>query len=429
MQQHRLWLLAGTALLAACNSSDDDSGGFRPPDLSDQRGYRADGAYRDALALCPGLYQVGKVCTLEVLPPLQVDSPDATPSVEAVMARVAVSHDWMGERFERALALLPEETRTLMRPLSAIVIDADIRPSFFMPTTGAIYLDPKYLWLTQAEKDTISDHDDHRGAYAGQMTTLPAWRYVDGDDYAYSSNEANSRTEEDMVQSLARLLFHELAHANDFIETERLADLPADAGFNRLIDPGGGQMSAAVQRDAPLRSQPLLDYAAALYLGAQASLQTTSLRGASAGAELASEGANATYGYATRYEDFAMLVEETLMQRHYGFRRDTAYIEQRVTGVGADGSETVDNVVHWGQRGRIGDTRVKPRARAAMQALLPAVDWRAHFDALATPQMMNNGLTWADNLRLSSDGAARLSADDAWQRAAREAADFASPHQ
>ncbi|MGB0867507.1 MAG: hypothetical protein ACPGSC_13430 [Granulosicoccaceae bacterium] len=420
-------LLATCLLLSACDSGSSASNGYTPPDLSDLKSYRTDSDYAEALAVCPGLYQRDRVCTIGELPPLEVDSSDI-PTVDEIMSRVSVSHDWMGARFEQALNLLPSEIRTLSKPLAAIVIDDDVRPSFFLSSSGTIYLDPKYLWLTQAEKDTISDHEDFRGAYATQMTTLPAWRYVDNGNYAYSSNDATSRTEEDMVQSLARLLFHELAHANDFIETNRLASLSSEAGFHQLINPEGGQMSDYVQSGLPLTSETLLDYAAALYLGLTASVQTTSLRGSLAGASLESEGANATYAYTTRYEDFAMLVEETMMQRHYGFQRDTAFIEQEVIGVDSQGDEITEVVVKWGQRGRIGDALVKPRAQTAMEQLLPEIDWATHFSNLAAPDHLTVGDTWAENLSLSNDFAVELSSDERARNASLDTEDFANPH-
>ena len=427
------WVLFASLALTACDSDNNSSSNnteYTPPDLSDLKSYRSDSAYAEALSICPSLYQQNRVCTIGELPPLSQDSAEV-PTVSEVMDRVSVSHEWMGINFQRALEseqLLPEVIRILARPLAAIVIDADIRPSFFLNSSGTIYLDPKYLWLTQEEKDTISDKDDFRSAYAGQMTTLPAWRYVDGDNYAYSSNSASTRTIEDMAQSLARLLFHELAHANDFIELDRLPNASSEDGFYVLLNNDGGQMSKSVQNNAPLQSSTLRDYAAALYLGATANVQTTSLRGSSAGAAFDSEGANATYGYTTRFEDFAMMVEETLMFQHYGFQRDAAFIEQDIVGVDSEGNDIVNHTVRWGQRGRLGAPLVKARAQAAMEQLLPNAQWSAFFDSLSTPSSMVVGQTWQQNLSSSASDTRQLSLDDIKRSATTSAEDFASPH-
>lgn len=411
-------------LLSACSSDDSDSDAI---DLSDLRSYNSDSKYAKNLPICPALYQQNLECKIGTLPPLLSDSSEQ-PSVDEVMDRVVVSHTWMGDNLKRALAAMPDDLRVLMRPLAAIVVDDDIRPSFFLPSAGTIYLDPKYLWLTSDEKNTINDKDDYRGAYATQMTTLPAWRYVDGDNYAYSSNDASSRTFEDMTQSLARLLYHELAHANDFIEVNRLESLSPEAGFSSLLNPEGGQMSKLIQANYPLQSTVMTDYAAALYLGATASEYTKSLRGYTAGASLASEGANATYSYSTRYEDFAMLVEETMMLHHYGFRRDTAFYEEDVVGTDSNNKDIIAYNVYWGQRGRIGDDLVKPRAQEAMEKILPDTDWATYFDTLAQPTQMRVGESWQSNLVLSAGDDSRTDAQDSNAASGSLAQDFGNPH-
>jgi len=418
--------LMASLTLSACVTDDSGSDEI---DLSDLRSYDSSSDYAENLTICPVLYQQGRECKISSLPPLLVDSGER-PTIDDVMARVAVSHQWMGDNFRDALTAMPEEVLTMMRPLAAIVIDDDIRPSFFLPSAGTIYLDPKYLWLTEAEKNTINDKEDFRTAFSAQMTTRPAWRYVDGDSYAYAGNDSSSRTFDEMTENLARLLFHELAHANDFIEVNRLASLNQDAGFSSLLNTEGGQMSQAVVAANPLQSSTMINYAAAYYLGQNASDFTQSLRGSSAGASLETEGANATYGYSTRYEDFAMLVEETMMLRHFGYRRDTAFYEEDVIGEDEDNNDIIAYNVYWGQRGRIGNDLVKPRALHAMQELLPDTDWASFFDSLAEPTAMRVGESWGDNLDLSnSNDGIRISADDSSRATTLGSNDFASPHQ
>ncbi len=414
-------------LLVACISDESSSSGKL--DLSDLRSYNPDSDYAEQLATCASAYQQNLECKIGTLPPLSADSSDE-PTVDEIMDRVVVSHQWMGDNFRAALTeqLLPIEIRKMMRPLAAIVIDDDIRPSFFLSGSGMIYLDPKYLWLTSDEKSTISEVQDFRSAFAPQMTALPAWRYLNGDEYAYPSNDSTSRSATEMSYSLARLLFHELAHANDFIELERLPSLSPEAGFSSLLNPEGGQMSEHVQASHPLQSSTLLNYAAALYLGEPASEFTKSLSGINAGAHRNSEGANATYNYTTRYEDFAMLVEETMMLRHFGFRRDTAFVEQEVTGTDSSGEALTDYVVYWGQRGRIGDTLVRPRAQMAMEKLLPDISWGSFFDSLAEPSEMAVGATWLDNLDLTAGTDNDLSLDAEAISERSQAQDFYGPH-
>ncbi len=429
-----------TTLLAACSPSEESSepsNQYTPPDLSNLHSYKADSHYAEALRICPTLYQQNKECRIRELPPLSVDSAVISTDAELIdeiMDRVVVSHDWMGDNFRLALELLPRELLSLTSPLAAIVIDDDIRPSFFLHTSGMIYLDPKYLWLTDQQKADVSDVEDYRSANRAQMTTLPAWRYVQNNDYAYASSYASSRTEADMAYALARLLAHELAHANDFIELGRLPSINQESGFSALINSDGGQLSKNVMATvSPLISQTLLDYTAALYKSETASMATQNLTGSSAGLHMASEGANAVYSYTTRYEDFAMLIEESMMAKFFGFQRDSAFVQEEFEENDAEGNPVYSPFVKWGVRGRISDPLVKPRAQKAIALLLPESEtngWTAFFNSLAAPSSMAYDATWLDNLDLiagtSSD--AFLVEDAANRDTAPYPGDFGDPH-
>ena len=102
------------------------------------------------------------------------------------MSRVVVSHPWMGERFKAFLEQYDQndDFKNLLRATTAIVISYDVRPSFYWAATGAIYLDPNYLWLTQAERDTINEAPDYRSGFGAELQFEMLWRYVKDNDYA-----------------------------------------------------------------------------------------------------------------------------------------------------------------------------------------------------------------------------------------------------
>ncbi|MCY4012719.1 MAG: hypothetical protein OXG82_08400 [Gammaproteobacteria bacterium] len=68
------------------------------------------------------------------------------------MSRVLVSHRWMGDSLQELLERLPGDVRMLARSLTAIVIASDIRPAYYWPRTGALYLDAEYFWRTPEER-------------------------------------------------------------------------------------------------------------------------------------------------------------------------------------------------------------------------------------------------------------------------------------
>ena len=87
-----------------------------------------------------------------------------------------------------------------------------------------------------------------------------------------------------------------------------------------------------------------------------------------------------------------MLVEETMMQLRHGVLRDVAVTHQL-----ADGAASADLIVHWGQRGRIGDPTIKPRATLVLAELMPWV-LSASVAALPLPIQLKAGQSWGANL-------------------------------
>ena len=146
--------------------------------------YLRNGNYAAALAACvygPTVDRA-KLCPMSRLPMLGTETGGATPTVEQVMARVLVSHDWMAQVFERYLR--EQDThgdfRNLLKATTAVVIGARVRPAFYWSATGAIYLDADYLWQTAAERDTVSEAPDPRSDYGNDLAYTRLWRYVQG---------------------------------------------------------------------------------------------------------------------------------------------------------------------------------------------------------------------------------------------------------
>ncbi len=137
------------------------------------------------------------------------------------MNRVLVSHDWMGRNFEAFLDQMDThgDFATLLQSVTAVVISYDVRPSFYWVVTGAIYLDPEDLWLTATERDSINEAPDYRAGFGNELQFLIPWRYVKDNDYASVYRDRSQRSNRpisELTTDLSSLLYHELAHANDF---------------------------------------------------------------------------------------------------------------------------------------------------------------------------------------------------------------------
>ena len=332
------------------------------------------------------------------------------PTVAQIMDRVVVSHDWMGQAFEDFLTTqAPDDLKRLFNGVTAVVIGAHVRPSFYYALTGAIYLDADNFWLTPEQRDVIDVTPDFRRDFDKDLLYSTAWRYTSTQNGVTNSIFVNfpetsriARTQSYLLAEAGWLLYHELGHASDFLPPGQRGTLGATLGLSAwgVIGPQfsartlpSDQLSATY----PLQSQEMLGLAQVKYQGATATPVQRTYTPDAVGAFFAADRATDDYNYTTTREDIAMVFEEFMMFRNHGWRRDVAFTDK--IGPTTTGSTLV---VRWGQRGRVGDAAVKPRAQLAVSQLAP---WVLSGDAnavnnLPPPIAMRPGDTWTANLSL-----------------------------
>ncbi|WP_022941494.1 hypothetical protein [Psychromonas hadalis] len=323
-------------------------------------------------------------CTVAELPFIAMSYPDT--KIAEVMSRVVVSHDWMGERFESLLTLLPNEILILLGSVTAVVISNNIRPSFYWTGSGAIYLDPATLWLTNEEKSTINQTPDYRDAFANGLKYDFFHRFVKDNRSAYSYHSLTGNEErsiDDILLPMASLLFHELAHANDFMPSTLMPSLNIEnktwSEINRF---SSQRLNIKLKQSYPISNTTLTAHAAVLYLGAKATEQQKQDNASDLGILMQQEGANHLYAYSHQAEDVAMLFQATMLNYYYDIKMDSAFVIQPETG-----SFTCnDYIVAWGQRHRIADAISRPRALFVSQQLLPSINFSLFFSHLEAPQ-------------------------------------------
>lgn len=350
--------------------------------------------FASKLAPCARESGQQRSCRLAELPLLGMQT--ASPDKAAVMARVATTHPWMAQRFAELLDAMPPEIMRLMRSVNAIIIGSDVRPSFYWRHTGAIYLDPAVLWLSVAEKRSIDPAPDYRSGFGSALQFDVISRYVKDQQYAwfgYRLDDDSERGLGDIVLPVARLLSHELAHAGDFFPPMWLSSLDPQLTINQAADQlerDQRQLSQQLQAATPLQSQQFFDIAEVRFLGREATLQESALRAPDVVDTFATDSANDDYSYVSRFEDVAMLFEETVMAMLFDVQRDVAIAPRPA----ANESHTVE----WGQRNRIYAEGVKQRAQQVAQALMPQADVAGFFAVAPAPTMLRSGVSWNDNL-------------------------------
>ena len=400
------------ALLAACggsagNSSTSFGGNISVIDSGNNNAV-TDGVFRPAVADSPyksTIVDCVKIvndhpvtnCKLNVLPFIGQNT--NSPTKADIMAQTIVSHPWMAARFEQLLNQMPQDIFLLFRGVTAVVIGADIRPSHYRSDSGAIYLDPADLWLNASERATISKKEDFRSGFSNGLAFRSLWRYVLGKTDAFGyfplDGPISSRSISDIVRPMADLLFHELAHANDFMPPAYVAQVNPQLTPPAAIDAlASSRVSTGLTLQAPLNSQMQFGLAQVMFYGAKATETQKRLLPEQVGLDFSIDGANDSYNYSSQFEDTAMLFEEIMMKYHYNADRELAFTDAPP----ATGATCANYVVRWGVRNRAGDPQVKARAQLIVQKLLGVNNTSAYFANLPTPKSMLTGVDWCSNL-------------------------------
>ncbi|HIG43593.1 MAG: hypothetical protein ABGY96_21985 [bacterium] len=347
---------------------------------------------------CLVLLRETQGCDFNTLPLLGMET--SNPSIDDIMARVLVSHDWMGTRFREVLERMPPEMLLMARGLTGIVISYDIRPSHYQPYSGAIYLDPEGLWLTAAEAAVIDPTPDFRSDFSSELQFTFLRRYVESN----IDLRSQPRSIDAISFRTAALLYHELAHANDFFAPDRIDVVVRTVPVHVAI--AGTFPSSRLRATYPLLSQIMFGLAGVSFQGDTATEFQRGLTAQDVAAEFPTDFSNDYYNYTTQYEDLAMVFEEALMFYSFGVQRDVA-----VTQVGE--TECSQYVVEWGQRNRIADPAIKARAMFAITAVLPELsDQIALGLESVEPQIqMQVGVDWCTNILLSPSNQTSLVID------------------
>ena len=376
--------------------------------------YRQASAYAGVLARC--VYDVSlfytdsthnNFCPVSTLPLLQAEAGvGAMPSVAQVMGRVLVSHDFLGANFEQFLLTqdVNGDFRRLLAGSAAIVLGSHVRPSFYQSATGAVYVDAANLWLTPEQRDVVTEVPDYRLAYAAVFNFSDFGRAVKNNAYArrsMPSTERITRTGDELILEIGRLLYHELGHASDFFSPADRTLIASQSIWQNVV-PRISTLalpSDALAQQYPLRSVEWKGLGQVLYEGATATATQRAYTATQVGAFFAADRASDDYAYAiyqnnNSREDLAMLFEEFMMSYRHGVQYDTAFTDLYTTGMSSG-----QVIVRWGERGRITEPAIKPRIKLVLQRIAPWID-PAEVDKLPAPILMKVGQSWDANLVL-----------------------------
>ena len=387
----------------------DDSGSIPETVTSHMLAYRPNSPYASALEACVYNNELTSSCTFAQLP--LIGQQTESPTIDDILDRTYVSHPWMGEAFEQFLQTSnsSEDLLQMLRATSAVVISYDIRPSFYWAVTGAIYLDANNFWRSPEERDTINTQPDYRSGFGSDLDFSIFWRYVKDAEYYYpqtglAASTRSTRTQQGVDAALTWLMYHELAHANDFFDYTTWSTLSnSNTPLNYVNN--NTPLSTGLENTLPLTSSQLHALAQVRYGGDEANSTQRAYSAAQVANWFASDGAVTFYSYYTEREDFANLVERFMMLHRMAASADVAIFSGDAVD---DGSYDVT----WGQRDRVNDENLQLRVDYAVSRVLPELDIPAIQAAMPTPTLFPAGSTWFNTVDLDNDGSVELTSDE-----------------
>ena len=383
----------------------DDSGAIPATVSSHMMAYNENSPYADALQKCVYNNQVSTSCTFATLP--LIGQVTETPTIEDILDRTYVSHPWMGDAFKDFLetSSAANDIINLLRATTAVVISYDVRPSFYWAVTGAIYLDANNFWRTPDERDTLNTQPDYRTNFDQDLQFKAYWRYVRDGEYYYPQpglaveNRA-TRSREGVEAALTWLLYHELAHANDFFDYTKWSSLSNNdtplAYVNRV-----SPLSPGLSESYPLTSAELHALAQVRYGGETATNAQKQYTAQQVANWFEQDQAPSFYSYYNEREDFATLVERFMMLYRMGADADAGVFTKEAV-------EDESYQVTWGQRNRINDEDVQLRVNYAVSRVLPDLNVPAIQATLPQPQLFPPDSTWFSSVNLNTTDASHV---------------------
>lgn len=384
------------------NENFDLNGLFYGNDIiisKDMVAYRENSPYKDALESCVYNNNIPNppVCSFVDLPLIGMQT--NTPTVNDILNRTLVSHRWMGDRLADYLqnSAAGPDMLNLLRGVTAVIISYDVRPSFYWSATGAIYLDANNFWKSPAERDTLNDQADYRSDFGSDLGFNVFWRYTKDNDYypkaRIDKQNRVSRAFSDLEASISWLMYHELAHANDFFPASSWSSIDTSTtplNYSRSNAP----RSDLLDDTFPLRSDEMHALAQVRFLNTTPTTAQRNYAGTDVEGFFTPDIAASFYSYLTTREDFATLVERYMMLYRLDAEADVAIV---------DGTTQSDEpLVVWGQRNRISESGLEDRTVFAVTRVYPELsDVRASLRELSSPILMTPNQGWLENLDIS----------------------------
>lgn len=242
-------------------------------------------------------------------------------TVKDIMDRTMSPNIEYMETFKSILESMPPESLAMFGSINAVVISDRINPSYYDFISGAIYLQADFFWKKTEDKKKATQKQDYRNNFGNQLKFTFARQYAQNGKSMDESSEKDSRSTEELKLPLINLLFHELAHANDFYPRSfyQSEELDQSKTYTDFLNERWEQEKVISQKLSSPHSDILFSMGQVLFHGKEASADNLNASAEEMLNEFTNDTAADIYAYSTPREDLAMLTETSMTYHYYGY--------------------------------------------------------------------------------------------------------------
>jgi hypothetical protein len=328
--------------------------------------YNPNSPYVDKMQECVYADTAEESCIVGDLPLIGLSKVNIT--VEDILDRTLVSHDFLGVTFKEVLSRMNPEMLQMFGAVTAIVISDKVNPSFYYSVSGAIYLSGRYFWKNAKERKLLTQVKDFREGAGSPLQFFFDSEYLKAGKSITNRAVKNEQSYDEMAINVSRLLFHELSHANDYF--------PKSFYYSQRLNLTKTYQKTARERflkkelesdklPSQVTSQKLIHIGQVLYQGKKATTEDSALLAEEVIQEFKNDVASDDYAYSTSREDYAMIAEEALMLYYYETPRFLFVIKLPEANF-----VPPDDYVYqiaWGEKSRVLEPKIKLRAAIVVE--------------------------------------------------------------
>ncbi len=289
-------------------------------------------------------------------------------SINEIMNRTMSSKYSYFETFRNVLYQMPKETLNLFGSVNAIVISDRINPDFYHYSSGAIYLSGNNFWKTEAEREAANNNKDYRESFGAALPFISTREHYKRGRSLDLAERLKTRTDQQLAPLLIKLLFHELAHANDFFPKSFYdsTDMDVTKSYYAMTEENWEKEKVISQKmKTDLTSVAWKKASPILYQGEKADAEAKNTSAYTMLREFITDVAVAPYSYSSPREDMAMLIEESLFYHYYEY--DSYVIIIKLPGADFKIPEDFSYPIAGGIKNKIAAPNVKERAEDILE--------------------------------------------------------------